>query len=135
MHLCRAGAAEGLLLGHAGLLPVQAVDASCGTLELPSHPHGPEHATQSGQRASSQDLFWGQLPLRHLVRACAGGSPFTGAPWQRLISFMPSAADSSAPAKRPRHAAGAQAGSGERSRGSADTAEADAPVTIVTAGP
>ena len=132
--VCRNSTAESPLLGHAGLMPVQAVDASCGTLELPSHPHAPEQTAQIGQRAPSQDLFWGQLPLRHLVRACAGGSPFTGAPWQRLITFMPLAADGAAPTKRQRPAASAPAAIAERTRGDAEQAEGVAAAETVVAG-
>ena len=117
-----------MLLGNAGLMPVQAVDASCGTLELPSHPDGAEQTSQSGQRAPSQDLFWGQLPLRHLVRSCAGGSPLTGAPWMRLVSYMPT--DGAAPAKRQRQADVTQVAISQGAAVEATSADGAAPTVI-----
>jgi hypothetical protein len=88
--MCRYGVNDGLMLGPSGLLPVQAIDSSCGTLELPPNPDGMAAPVALPYTPpNNHELFWAQAPLRHLVRSCAGGSPYTGAPWRRLVGHMP----------------------------------------------
>jgi hypothetical protein len=97
-HTCRLGTVEGgLFADQRGLMAVQALDASCGTAELPVQSPPPLPALSpavpppSGPRRppTPQELFWAPLPLRHMLRSCAGGSPLTGSPWWRLDVHVP----------------------------------------------
>lgn len=119
--LCRGGgpgaSASSDILGARGLMLVEALDASCGTHELP--PYDDTRPSKQGRTAepTAQQLFWAPQPLRQFLRSCAGGAPHGGQPWKRLPSRVESvapptasAANMATPAAGAAPAAGAGAG-------------------------
>jgi hypothetical protein len=68
---------------------VEAIDGSCGTLELPPYDEARMTKSMRTTESSAKELFWAQTPLRQMLRTCVGGSPLSGVPWKRLRIQMP----------------------------------------------
>lgn len=111
--VCRGGgpgaSASSDILGARGLMLVEALDASCGTHELP--PFDDRRASKPGRPAepTAQQLFWAPQPLRQLLRSCAGGAPHGGQPWKRLPARVESVAPTGTAPAAPQNPAVAPA--------------------------
>jgi hypothetical protein len=116
--VCRHGPASADIVGVRGLMPVESIDASCGTQELPVQEEPwPARGGRSVEPSSAQ-LFWAPVPLRQLLRTCVASSPFTRQPWRRLGMHQPLHALAPAGSGAAAAASGAAAGTACRGLGS-----------------
>lgn len=143
---CRGGgpgaSASSDILGARGLMLVEALDASCGTHELP--PYDEVRSSKLGRSAepSAQQLFWAPQPLRQLLRSCTGGAPLGGQPWKRLPARIETAVQQPAPASTaaaatvtPAMATGATAATAGRAASVASGSVATPPAGSLVASP
>lgn len=132
-HACRGGgpgaSASSDILGARGLMLVEALDASCGTHELPPFDDLMTSKTNRASEPTAQQLFWAPQPLRQLLRSCVGGAPHGGQPWKRLPSRMESVAHTAATTSATTHVAAAAASNRAGANGTAvATPQASPPV-------
>lgn len=91
---CRYNPACSDVLGMRGLMHVEAIDASCGTLELPMYGESRKLFQSKAPwlaEPSAAQLFQSQDPLQVLLRSNAAASPLTRQPWRRISVLHPPA--------------------------------------------
>ena len=74
---------------------VEALDGSCGTLELPVQEDlGRLHQSRPPRTSepTAAQLFHSQAPLQVMLRTAAAASPLTSQPWRRMSVMQPPAA-------------------------------------------
>lgn len=126
----RSGTSSSDIVGLRGLMHVEAIDASCGTLELPVYEESwsgkfPNVKTPRMAEPSAAQLFRSQDPLQIMLRTTAAASPLTRQPWRRLSVQQPVPA--------PHAAAAATAGTLARTLTPPAAASAAAAATAVAA--